>query len=80
MKDYQVILVAIDIYSEYDHVLKRALSVAPNTSNISVMFVTLPSTYFQPYISVVGGDYIADIHKQAKNRLDNIGKMYNIPK
>ncbi len=58
MKDYQRIQVAIDIYSEYDQVLKRALSVAKTASQLSVVFVTLPTTYFQPYISVVGGDYV----------------------
>jgi universal stress protein A len=79
MKTYQRILVAIDVYSEYDQVLKRALLVAKNPSHLSIVFVTLPTTYFQPYISAVGGDYVADIHKQAKTRLDEIGQTNNIP-
>ncbi|MFT5924522.1 MAG: universal stress protein A [Paraglaciecola sp.] len=79
MKNYQHILVAIDVYSEYDQVLKKALSVVKDPSLLSVIFVTLPTTYFQPYISAVGGDYVADIHKQAKHRLDDIGKNNNIP-
>jgi universal stress protein A len=79
MKKYQSILVAIDIYSEHEHVLKRALRVAETSSQLSVVFVTLPSTYFQPYISAVGGDYVADIHKQAKIRLDDIGQKNGIP-
>ena len=79
MENYQRILVAIDVYSEYDQVIKRALSVVKNSNQLSVVFVTLPSTYFQPYISAVGGDYVADIHKQAKKRLDDIGKKNDIP-
>jgi len=79
MKKYKRILVAIDIYSEYAQILKRALCVAQKTSQLSVVFVTLPSTYFQPYISDVGGDYVADIHKQAKKRLGEIAKKYDIP-
>ena len=55
MKNYQRILVAIDIYSEYDEVLKRALAVVENASQLSVVFVTMPTTYFQPYIGGVGG-------------------------
>jgi universal stress protein A len=78
MKSYQRILVAIDIYSEYDQVLKRALSIAKNVSHLNIVFVTLPTTYFQPYISAVGGDYVADIHKQAKTRLGKIGQTHNI--
>ena len=79
MKNYERILVAIDIYSEYDQVLKRALSVVENASQLSVVFVTMPTTYFQPYISGVGGDYVADIHKQAKSRLEDIAKKNDIP-
>lgn len=79
MKNYRRILVAIDVYSEYDQVLKRALSVAQDAKQLSVVFVTLPTTYFQPYISGVGGDYVADIHTQAKSRLDDIAKKNDIP-
>ena len=74
MEEYQSILVAIDIYSQYDQILKRALHVVNNVTHLSVVFVTLPTTYFQPYISNVDGDYVADIHKQAKNRLDEIAE------
>jgi universal stress protein A len=55
------------------------LLVAQKTSQLSVVFVTLPNTYFQPYIADVGGDCVADIHQQAKKRLDDIGKKHNIP-
>jgi universal stress protein A len=79
MGNYERILVAIDVYSEYDQVIKRALSVVKNSNQLSVVFVTLPTTYFQPYISAVGSDYVADIHKQAKKRLDDIGKKHAIP-
>jgi universal stress protein A len=41
--------------------------------------VTLPTTYFQPYIIAAGGDYLAYMHKQAKTRLDEIGQIHNIP-
>lgn len=79
MKQYQRILVAIDVYSEYDQVLKRALSMAEKASHLSLVFVTLPTTYFQPYINDVSGDYIAEIHKQAKISLNDIAKKNDIP-
>jgi universal stress protein A len=79
MQEYQRMLVAIDIYSQYDQILKRALHVVNNVTQLSVFFVTLPTTYFQPYISNVNGDYVADIHKQAKNCLVDIAEKNNIP-
>ena len=79
MKEYKRIIVAIDVYSEYDQVLKRALSVAENTSQLSLVFVSLPTTDFQPYISGAGSDYVADIHQQAKKLLDDIGQTHGIP-
>jgi universal stress protein A len=54
MEYYQRTLVAIDIYCEYDQILKRALSVVKKASQLSVVFVTLPTTYFQAYICSAG--------------------------
>lgn len=79
MNPYQKILVAIDVYSEYDQVLQRALSIANNSNQLNLIFVTLPTTYFQPYINEVGGDYVAEIHKQAKKYLEDIARKNNIP-
>lgn len=79
MENYQRILVAIDIYSEYDLVLGRALKVAKDPKDIHLVFVTLPTTYFQPYISGVANDFIIDIEKQAQQRLKEIAKKRAIP-
>ena len=76
---YRQILVAIDVYSEYNQVLQRALGIATNANQISLVFVTLPTTYFQPYINEVGGDYVAEIHKQAKTCLEDIAQKNAIP-
>lgn len=79
MNQYQQILVAIDVYSEYNQVLQRALCLAANTNQLSLVFVTLPTTYFQPYINEVGGEYVAKIHKQAKACLEDIARKNDIP-
>jgi universal stress protein A len=79
MNQYQQILVAIDVYSEYDQVLQRALNITKNANQISLVFVTLPTTYFQPYINVVGGDHVAEIHKQARSCLEDIARNNSIP-
>ncbi|WJG07685.1 universal stress protein [Aliiglaciecola sp. LCG003] len=80
MTNYQQILVALDIYSEYDPILSRALMLAEQPSNIHLVFVILPSSYFQPYISGVGSQFVIDIETQAKERLAEIGRKFNIPK
>ncbi|WP_395339404.1 universal stress protein [Ningiella sp. W23] len=79
MKNYKRILVAIDIYSEYDRVLQRALSSAAKPSDCSLVFVTLPPVYFQPYITGVGGDFVVDIERQSRTRLGEIAKQHKIP-
>ena len=79
MKRYQRILIAIDIYADFDRVLQRALSIAIRPDNCSLVFVTLPSTYFQPYISGVGGEFLIDVKQQAQARLNDIAANCNIP-
>ena len=77
--NYQRILIAIDVYSEYDLLLQRALRIAANPSQIHLVFVTLPKIYFQPYISCVGTDYVAEIQGQAKRRLGEIASDMALP-
>lgn len=79
MKEYNRIIAAIDVYSEYDQVLQSALCIAKEPSHLSLVFVTLPITYFQPYISGVGVEYVTDITLQAKNRLSQIARKFDIP-
>lgn len=79
MKEYKRIIAAIDVYSEYDHVLQSALCIAKEPSHLNLVFVTLPITYFQPYISGVGVEYVTDITLQAKTRLSQIALKFDIP-
>jgi universal stress protein A len=79
MKNYKRIIAAIDVYAEYDHVLQSALCIAKNTKQVYLVFVTLPISYFQPYISSVGVEYVTDITLQAKTRLSQIAHKFEIP-
>lgn len=79
MKEYKRIIAAIDVYSQYDQVLQSALGIAKDPSLLSLVFVTLPITYFQPYISGVGVEYVTDITLQAKSRLAHIARKFDIP-
>jgi len=79
MKNYKRIVAAIDVYSEYDEVLQSALGIAKKPSHVYLVFVTLPIAYFQPYISSVGVEYVTDITLQAKRRLTQIARKFEIP-
>lgn len=79
MKKYKRIIAAIDVYSQYDQVLQSALCIAHKPSQLSLVFVTLPISYFQPYISGVGIEYVTDITLQAKSRLSQIAHKFDIP-
>ena len=79
MNDYQNVVVALDIYSEYDVVLNRALKIAQTTKHLHLVHVTLPHVYFEPYGAAFNSDFVTDIQEQAKARLYNIAEKHHIP-
>lgn len=79
MSDYKKILVAIDIYAKEDIVLKKALKMADSPANISLVYVTFPAVYLQPYSASFSANYVDDIHRQAEQRLTEIAQTYDIP-
>ena len=50
MSDYTNILVAIDFDAEHESVVRRALSIAKSPQDVSLVYVSLPSVYIQPYL------------------------------
>jgi universal stress protein A len=76
--DYRHILVAIDIYSSYEPVLNRALSFAGSKDKISLMYVTAPQVYFEPYAVNVGHDFMQQIEQRATKRLLEIANQHGI--
>lgn len=79
MQRYQNILVPLDIFSDYKKVFERALSIAQNPSEISLVYVTFPHVYFESYGFGVGADYIDDNQKSSKETLLKLAKEHNIP-
>jgi universal stress protein A len=81
MSDYKTILVAIDINANYESVIKKALSVCQSPDDLSLVYVSFPSTYIQPYM--YGIDYSAvndeERMKHAQAKLDGIAKKSDIP-
>jgi universal stress protein A len=78
MPDYQKILVAIDVYAQEDVVLQKALKIANKTADISLIYVTVPQVYLQPYGASFGADFVDNIRQQAEQSLKDIAKEHGI--
>lgn len=79
MHDYRKILVAIDIYSSHELVLNKALNMANKPEDVSLVHVTLPHVYFEPYGAAFGGDFVSEIRQQAEHKLNEIATTQGIP-
>lgn len=75
---YQNILVAIDIYNTYEPVLKKALSLADAPSKISLIYVTRPQIYFEPYGQYLTEDISNTINQEAKKKIALIANEQGI--
>lgn len=78
MNSYKHILVAIDIYGDYQSVLNRAAAIANDSTRISLIYVIEPVYYTEIY----DGGMIVDLHnkarEKAKESLANICSEYSV--
>ena len=79
MNNYQNILVALDIFSDYEKVLDRALNIAQKPSQLSLIYVTFPHVYFESYGFAMAADFVDDNQKSAKTTLLALAKAHHIP-
>jgi len=79
MSDYRKILVAVEVFSSYQAVLQKALKLAKQASDISLIYVTLPQIYFEPYGAALGSDAVSDIRDQAIAKLQEMAQQHGIP-
>lgn len=79
MQSYKTVLVALDVYSAYEPVLNRALDIVDHPSQVSLIYVTLPYVFFEPYAVDAGRDFVGDIQKKALSKLQDIAKLHDIP-
>lgn len=80
MQDYQSILCALDVYSDYSKVVERAVRVAGNTTKLNLLYVVYPQTNFEPYGLLLEKDFTEEIVEQANAKLATIALRHNIPK
>lgn len=79
MQSYKSVLVALDVYSAYEPVLNRALNIVSDPSQVSLIYVTLPYVFFEPYAVDAGRDFVGDIQKKALSKLQEIARLHEIP-
>lgn len=79
MPKYHNVLVAIDLYSSYEPVINRALKLVDDPTSLSLIYVTLPYTYFEPYSLEIGRDLVSDLHKDSEQRLKEVANVRGIP-
>ena len=78
--EYKNVLVAIDPYSTFQPVMNRALKLVSSPDQISLIHVTLPYAYFEPYSLEIGQDFVSDMLDKSKAKLTEIADTHGIPK
>jgi universal stress protein A len=78
MQNYQKILIALDVFAEYDAVLERGLKMADNIADVFLIHVTLPHVYFEPYGAAFETEVAADIQAQSRDKLNKIAQEHGI--
>lgn len=75
---YKHILVALDIFSEYTPILRKALSLCSDKSKLALVHVTIPHAYFEPYAIDIGRDFTFEIQQKAETKLKEIASQNTI--
>lgn len=80
MSGYQNVLVALDVFAEYDPIIQRALEIAGSPNKINLIYVAYPQTNFEPYGFFLEKDFSAEVRQQALERLHSIADGHHIPR
>lgn len=80
MLDYDSVLVAIDVFSDYQPIVDRAMKIAGNPTKLNLLYVAYPQTNFEPYGLFLERDLSEEIRQQAHQRLEQIAHSHDIPK
>ena len=79
MKQYQTVLIAIDVYDNFTPVIERGLQVAGSATSCHLLYVTYPQASFEPYGLFLERDYTDDVCQQATKALTLAAEKYSIP-
>ncbi|GFD68352.1 universal stress protein [Alteromonas sp. KUL106] len=79
MQNYDTILVPIDVYSDYELVVEKAIAVAGNSHKIHLLYVAYPQTNMEPYGLFLERDFSEEVRDQALRQLKDIASKHDIP-
>lgn len=82
MSNYKKVLIAIDINADYESVIQKALTVCESAADLSLIYVSFPTTYIQPYMYGIDYSAIDDTSRMenARKQLENIANKFGISK
>ena len=76
--EYQNILIALDVFAEFEPVLARGIKMAGTGSKISLIHVLTPEAVYAPYGVSFPTDFIGQIREQAQKKLNSLASQHNI--
>lgn len=79
MNGYNTLLVAVDVYADYDTIVQRALQIAGSPDACHLMYVAFPQTTIEPYGLFLERDFSEDVRKQALSSLNKAAERFGIP-
>lgn len=79
MQGYETILVPIDVYSDYELVVEKAVAISGNNHKIHLLYVAYPQTNMEPYGLFLEKDFSEEVREQALRLLKNVAARHDIP-
>lgn len=79
MQSYDTILVPIDIYSDYELVVNKAVAIAGDSRKLHLLYVTYPQTNVEPYGLFLERDFSEEVRAQALRLLKDVAAKHDIP-
>lgn len=78
--EYQTLLVALDVFSDFEPVIRRAIALSDTPHRLHLLYVAYPQTNIEPYGLFLERDFTNDICDQARSKLSEIAEHHHIPK
>lgn len=78
IEPYQKVLIALDVFVNYEPILARGLQMAGNVANVSIVHVLLPEIAFAPYGVTYPTDMVNHAREEANEKLKHISKEYDV--
>jgi universal stress protein A len=79
MQGYETVLVPIDVYSDYELVVEKAVAISGNSHKLHLLYVAYPQANMEPYGLFLERDYSEEVREQALRLLKDVASKHDIP-